>query len=53
MDADTALVILHRVAPQFLSVVSTEAATLPEGEGELGEGGSEGEGELGEGGSGG
>ena len=34
MDADTALVILRRVTPQFLSVVSAEAAMLPEGEGE-------------------
>ena len=34
MDTESALVILHRVAPQFLGVVSAEAATLPEGEGE-------------------
>lgn len=34
MDAESALLILQRVAPQFLNVVSSEAATLPEGEGE-------------------
>ena len=34
MDSESALFILRRVAPQFLGVVSSEAATLPEGEGE-------------------
>ena len=33
MDADSALFILQRVAPQFVGVVSAEASTLPEGEG--------------------
>ena len=34
MDTESALLILRRVAPQFVGVVSAEAATLPEGEGE-------------------
>lgn len=44
MDADSALLILRRVAPHFLSVVAAEANTLPEGEGESGQGQGEGEG---------
>lgn len=37
MDAESALLILRSVAPQFLSVVAAEASTLPEGEGECNE----------------